>query len=516
VRRIAPLGLLLVALLLPASSHAGFPGTNGRIAFETNRDGNFEIYSMNADGSDQRNLTHNAAYDTLPAWSPDGAKIAFTSDRDGKYDVYVMNADGSDVRRVTSGTARNSAAGWSPDGTKILFDSDELSSGPGGRESDVMVVNVDGTGVTALTTDPATDEYGAWSPGGDQIAFTSTRDGNEDVYTMNADGSAQTNITNTNLGYFNPDWSPDGSRIAVDRGSILVMNRDGTNRVNISNPSGSDFNPAWSPDGTRIAFDTWRDGNSEIYSMGPDGTGRARLTTDPAADTYPDWQPVPVRYARPKGATPFRVPLVTALQQCTAPNRTHGAPLAFPSCRFPRQVYPFVTVGTPDANGAPAKSVGYVQFDVAAGMPGPPNDSHVYITAKVSDVRCGAAVDPPPPSAAGLCERLHVRVPRSMRDHRGRDRRFHLLDGHRGRRRRPGHRPGGPACDLADGQGRRLRRRLVCAARRALRDPGRVRAVEAVARVTCRRRSRRRSRLPARRRRSRCWPASCRCRARRS
>jgi hypothetical protein len=82
----------------------------------------------------------------------------------------------------------------------------------------------------------------------------------------------------------------------------------------------------------------------------------------------------------------------------------HGPPLSYGSCWFPRQQYPFVTVGTPDANNAPAQSVGHIEFTVVPGVPGPPDDSHVYIDASVSDVRCGAAVDPPPPGAAATCQ----------------------------------------------------------------------------------------------------------------
>ena len=82
------------------SATAALPGQNGLIAFASNRDGNFEIYVMNPDGSGQTNITNNPASDNYPAWSPDGSKIAFSSDRDGNAEIYVMNADGSGVRRV--------------------------------------------------------------------------------------------------------------------------------------------------------------------------------------------------------------------------------------------------------------------------------------------------------------------------------------------------------------------------------------------------------------------------------
>jgi len=95
-------------------------------------------------------------------------------------------------------------------------------------------------------------------------------------------------------------------------------------------------------------------------------------------------------HPRPKGATPLRVSTVPAFKQCTAPNRTHGAPLAFPSCNPPVQTSTAVTVGSPDANGAAANSVGFVKLNVKPGVVGPPDTSDVLITASISDVRCKA------------------------------------------------------------------------------------------------------------------------------
>jgi hypothetical protein len=95
-------------------------------------------------------------------------------------------------------------------------------------------------------------------------------------------------------------------------------------------------------------------------------------------------------HPRPKGATPLRVSLVPAYNACTAPNRTHGPPLAFPSCNPPVQSSSAITVGTPDANGAAANMTGFVKLDVKVGVVGPPDDSDVNITANISDVRCKA------------------------------------------------------------------------------------------------------------------------------
>src|SRR6186997_2789647 len=95
-------------------------------------------------------------------------------------------------------------------------------------------------------------------------------------------------------------------------------------------------------------------------------------------------------HPRPKGATPLRVSMVPAFNQCTAPNRTHGPPLAFPSCNPPALSSTAVTVGTPDANGAPANSEGSVKLEVLVGVPGPPDDSDVLITSNATDIRCQA------------------------------------------------------------------------------------------------------------------------------
>jgi formylglycine-generating enzyme required for sulfatase activity len=219
---------------------------NGRIAFVSDRDGNREIYVMNADGSGQTRLTDNPALDWTPAWSPDGTRIAFMSDRDGNPEIYVMNADGSGQTRLTDNPTLDQLPAWSPDGTLIAFASDRDDNW------EIYVMNADGSGQTRLTDNPALDWEPTWSPDGTRIAFVSFRDGNAEIYVMNADGSAQTRLTD--------------------------------------NPTLDQF-PAWSPDGTRIAFASFRDGNWEIYVMNADGSGQTRLTDNPADDAVPAWSP---------------------------------------------------------------------------------------------------------------------------------------------------------------------------------------------------------------------------------
>ena len=95
---------------------------NGKqIAFASSRDGDFEIYAINADGTNVRRLTKSPGLDMRPAWSPDGKQVAFTSNRDGNYEIYVMNADGTNVRRVTNHAERDDYATWHPDGKRLAI-----------------------------------------------------------------------------------------------------------------------------------------------------------------------------------------------------------------------------------------------------------------------------------------------------------------------------------------------------------------------------------------------------------
>ncbi len=128
----------------------------GQIAFTSKRDGFWQIYVINADGTGEKRLSDARASDEFPAWSPDGSRIAFTSSRDGYYEIYVINADGTGLTRLTGDTAGNRFAEWSPDGRRIAFTSDR------GGSDDVYVMNADGTNVIRVTNDRATDWGPAW------------------------------------------------------------------------------------------------------------------------------------------------------------------------------------------------------------------------------------------------------------------------------------------------------------------------------------------------------------------
>jgi len=268
--------------------------SGGKIAFASLRDGNYEIYSMNPDGSNQTRLTNNTATDSVPSISPDSNRIAFASNRDGNNEIYVMNSDGTGQSRLTNNTATDYYPSFSPDGNRIVF-----SSRRNNGDHDIYVMNADGTNQIRLTNNAANDFEPTFSPDGSKIAFTSQRDGFGQVYLMNADGSNQTRLTNVAADEYDPSFSPDGSRIAFSSfrngatAEIYSMNADGSNQTRLTNNLAGDISASFSPDGNQIAFVSNRDGRLEVYVMNSDGTNQVRLTDNAAGNESPSWGGVP-------------------------------------------------------------------------------------------------------------------------------------------------------------------------------------------------------------------------------
>jgi Tol biopolymer transport system component len=277
-------------------------GGDQAMLFQSDRDGNFEIYSMNADGTNQRRLTQNDVTDAYPNWSPANQKIVFATRRDGNdWEIYTMNIDGSDPTRLTNVPGIDFRPTWSPDGSKILFSRCYANS-----NCNLWVMSADGSGQTALTNTPDTldNDMAQWWPDGSKIIFSSSRDAaTYEIYVMNADGSNVVRLTNNAQNDYYPSVSPSGSKIAYvgfpggGLGEIFMMNADGSGQVNITNTPSEDLYPVWSPDGGKLAFSTYRytglpdtHAGSEIQVANPDGSGIFRLTYNNRNDEIFDWR----------------------------------------------------------------------------------------------------------------------------------------------------------------------------------------------------------------------------------
>ena len=290
--------LLLLLLVLMVVSDSIAQGFEPRIVFVSNRDSDWDIYSMDVNGNNLLQLTDHPASDEEPACSPDGRRIAFISERDGPPDLYAMDSDSNNVIRLTNSNSFESRPSWSPDGKKIAFSSScEIIC-------DIFTVDADGENRTRLAQHVMMDLVPSWSPDGSKIVFVSAPGlGAFDpyhIFVMNSDGKKRRNLTgDTGLtDSFNPTWSPDGSKIAFSSRrnfitDIYLMTAQGKRLNRLTKEEGNNRRPVYSPDGTRIAFESDRDGDYNIYLMDTNGRNAVQLTrTPPGTDNIaPSWLP---------------------------------------------------------------------------------------------------------------------------------------------------------------------------------------------------------------------------------
>ena len=287
----------LAVVVLPVPARASFHGAEGRIAFASRVDGDFDIYSVLPDGSGLIQLTNHPAFDSMPRWSPDGQQLVFVSRRDGTDDLYVMDANGANVRRVHTEVIRDRFPSWTADGEQILF-----HGGPP-FASDIYRVAADGTGEQPLLERPGADVSVATAPHGDRLIFSGEldQDGLLHLFSTDADGRHLRLRTAIQASDDAANWSPNGNDLAFVRddtgldNDVYVMHHNAQDlRRLTATPNDVEFTPVWSPAGGRLVIQRclsfFTSPECDLYLLDAVSGATSRLTT--IAGGTPDWQPI--------------------------------------------------------------------------------------------------------------------------------------------------------------------------------------------------------------------------------
>ncbi len=253
--------------------YASYSPNGKHIIFESDRNGNWEIYRMDVNGQNQEQISFHESDDRQPAWHPDGDKIVFQSNRGGKFELYEFCLEKRSTKKLPTPDIKGEAifAGYSPDGNSIAFSHRKSTD-----EAEIVLMTTEGRLIKRLGDNGFRSFYPRWSPDGAHILFFSrhqTDNQDDEIYLVNKDGTGERRLTNWPTHNFCPDWSPDGSKIAYvtsmadSRPEIYVMNADGTNKLRITHNEDGDTLPSWSPDGEKLLITGYRNGNYEILEI---------------------------------------------------------------------------------------------------------------------------------------------------------------------------------------------------------------------------------------------------------
>jgi TolB protein len=271
-----------------------------RIAFVSDRDSSKEkvlkqVYIMDYDGYNPRQITVSSSINILPAWRPDGQAIAYVSYRQGSPMIFLASIfEGKNTPNLTGERGSQAfAPSWSPDGKRIAFSSTRSGN------SEIWVANADGSGARNLTSNPAADTAPVWSPTGQEIAFTSGRTGQPQIYVMDADSGLNIRRLTTASGYSDaPAWSPSRERSEIaytsrlDSGfEIAVLDLASGQNRQLTEGRGSCEYPSWAPNGRHLVFACNRGGTWQITVSDRDGRNLQTLAAGKGNNVQPDWGP---------------------------------------------------------------------------------------------------------------------------------------------------------------------------------------------------------------------------------
>lgn len=272
----------------------GIPGVaESQIYFVSSRSGHKEIWVMDYDGQNQRQVTHLGSISLSPRIAPDGSRLAFSSMTKSGWDILMYSMELNRLVTFPKFSGTNLSPAWSADGSKLAFSSSRSG------DPEIYVVDQSGGDLKRLTVSKLPDVSPVWNPKtGAQIAWVSGRTGLPQIYTMESDGANVQRLTDG--GYaVSPAWSPNGQFLAFSwfrtygpgapgAEDIYLMDIASKQWVQLTHDGGRNDFPSWSPDGRHIVFQSSRSGSEQIWTMLADGTNQKALTSS-GGNSQPNW-----------------------------------------------------------------------------------------------------------------------------------------------------------------------------------------------------------------------------------
>lgn len=230
-------------------------------------------------------ITDDSFNNFAPELSPDGKKIAFYSNRDGDYDIYTVNTDGTDLKNITNNDSGDFMPKWSNDSKQICYSSDEAGF------TGVYIINFDGTEKTQIVKNNAENAGAIWSTDNKGLIYVSNEEGNFDIYSIGIEGNKKIKLTNDEYFEETLSLSPDGSKVLYSAGQIdntvfevFVLDLNNLKISQLTNNMSYGRMPLWAEGGNKIIFSSDMEGYSEIYIMNSNGTGLKNLTNNDIDD----------------------------------------------------------------------------------------------------------------------------------------------------------------------------------------------------------------------------------------